>query len=416
MAQLAKLRCIVCGGGLGGMGAALALAKAGHQVDLFEVRSEAVEVGAGISVPYNGSLALKAMGIDVMDPKSFWAAQDYIAYLDCYTGQEWARFNYESADKIYQSRVVLAERGAILRQLETHAIAAGVRLHYGCKAASVTQTPGSACLRLTDGQEFPCDLLIGADGVFSTVRRQVAGEVPVKNANVTCIRAVLKWHPTHAAASSASGQHFWLLPGGVRLHATTMKREGDRGKNEDCDSYLLWTQLSDPGGIAKSADEAARYMKQYLNEHPGLCRDVINLVNTLVQTPELIIVKELVELENHANARYVFDRVVLLGDSAHAMQIFAGQGACQAWEDAVCLVQCIDRFPLAEALRKYEEIRRPHNAMVAEKSATIGWLTHARSAVGRWAMWAAFRSVMDRQVKTNDPIWRGRFNIDTLQK
>jgi 2-polyprenyl-6-methoxyphenol hydroxylase-like FAD-dependent oxidoreductase len=94
-------------------------------------------------------------------------------------------------------------------------------------------------------------------------------------------------------------------------------------------------------------------------------------------TPDQLIWNDIADLEPLRH--FVYGRIVLLGDAAHATTPNMGQGACQAIEDAVVLAQCLQREPeLAKALKQYEKRRKARTAKVIHMSRRLGQVAHWR--------------------------------------
>jgi 2-polyprenyl-6-methoxyphenol hydroxylase-like FAD-dependent oxidoreductase len=324
------VRVIVVGGGIGGLCAAIALRRAGHDVTVLERTGRLEAAGAGITLFTNAMRALEELEIRAaVAGRAATARRVAILRSD---GRELAstpRDLFEGAVAIHRSdlQAVLGE-------------AAGeVRL-----ATEVVDVDDSV-VRLTDGTEERGDLVIGADGVHSTVRRRLWPEAAPRFAGYTAWRGVTEFavEPGRLTESWGSGERFGLVDlGGGRTYwfATKNAPEGER---------------DEPGGRREEL------LRRFAAWHDP--------IRALLET-----VEESTILRNDV---YYLDpvpqwsrgRIALLGDAAHATTPGIGQGAAQAIEDAVVLARCLaEREAVPQALAEYEAKRRPRATRVLKMS------------------------------------------------
>lgn len=354
---------LVAGGGIGGLTAAVALRRAGFEVEVYERAAEIREVGAGIAIQPNAVLALRRIGLDdaviaascVEEALNLWTADGTL--LACLRPRELV----PDAPFLSLHRAIL--QSVLLQALGTEGV------HTGCECAGFEARPDGVTLVLRDGRRIEGALLVGADGLHSRVREQLLGDGEPPYAGYTAWRAVTPEDFTPRPAGSSEtwgcGHRFGIVPighGRVYWYATSNAPPGDR-------------------------------------DHPGALRDALLGVfggwhapirELIAATPETAILRTDVR-HRHPVRRWGSGRVTLLGDAAHPLTPNLGQGACLAIEDAVVLADCLRSVPdPAAALRRYEAKRRPRTAGIARRAFHLGWM-------GQWTSPAACR-LRDRLV------------------
>jgi 2-polyprenyl-6-methoxyphenol hydroxylase-like FAD-dependent oxidoreductase len=225
-----------------------------------------------------------------------------------------------------------AELQEVLLKLNTQHLHGGASLvRYDEDASGVTAT-------FKDGRSVRGDVLIGADGIASTVRRQMIGPVQPRTLPVTLWHGIL---PHHAPGTEGVGrfERFWGRGGSFGWYHI------GRGR-----VYWYATQVRDKTGAAAGPHKPALLSRLGQWAHP--------VRSVLESTDESAItcsdVRDLDPLPHWVGAR-----VALLGDAAHAMSFEIGQGACQAMEDGVWLTHHLVATPeIPLALRAYEKERR----------------------------------------------------------
>src|SRR5262245_17182976 len=327
------MRVIVVGGGIGGLSAAIGLRAAGHEVVVLERAPRIDPVGAGITLFANAMRALARLGVrEAVAARGAAAGRSAILTS---AGRELVQVPHD----LLEGTVALhrAELQAVLAE------AAGeVRL--GVDVTAVEQDTGAAIVRTEDGAEEHGDLVVGADGLSSVVRRAIV-DAPPRYAGYTAWRGVspVAIEPGRLTESWGVGERFGLVDiGAERTYwfATKNAPEGetDEPGGRKAEIRRRFSDWHDPiAAVAEAADE---------NE---ILRNDVYYLEPL--------------------QRWSSGRVVLLGDAAHATTPGIGQGAAQAIEDAAVLGnQLAHADELAAALAEYETIRRPRARAVLELS------------------------------------------------
>jgi 2-polyprenyl-6-methoxyphenol hydroxylase-like FAD-dependent oxidoreductase len=317
-------RVVIVGGGIGGLAAAVALRRGGHDAVVLERAAQLEAVGAGITLFANAMHALDRIGVgDAVRARGAAARRSAIRTS---TGRELVSL----PDDLLEGAVAI-HRGELQHAL-LEAAAGSVRV--GAEVKSVEQTKDGVIAELTDGSRESGDLLVGADGLNSAVRTTVAPAEP-RYGGYTAWRGVstLSIEPGALSESWGVGERFGLVDIGSR-------------------TYWFATANAPEGEPERPSERKAELLRRFSNWHPPI-RDVLEA------TPDEAILRNDVYYMEPL-AQWSRGRVVLLGDAAHATTPGIGQGAAQALEDAVVLAESIDHEDqIPAALSSYEAVRRP---------------------------------------------------------
>ena len=340
----------VIGGGIGGVSAALNLLRAGFEVHVYEQSPALREVGAGIQVSPNASRIVQHLGLGEelanigVCPLAFhqrrW--EDGRTLLKSPLGNavlEAFGFPY------YQ-----VHRGDLLTIL-TGALPAE-RLHLGHKLTAFEDRGDRVNLQFGNGARADADLLIGADGIHSTVRRALFGEEQPRYSGGIAYRGLIPAERVRHLDIEVATQ-IWMGPQGhVVVYFVRGKRYVNFVANVDRDRSMLesWVQPGDPDELRAT----------YATWDPKL-RAILDAVGeTFVWGV----------FERAPLARWSVGRVTLLGDACHAMQPHMAQGAAQAMEDGVTLARSLQTFDdPQQALARYQQLRLPRTAQVQSMAA-----------------------------------------------
>lgn len=333
---------VIAGGGIGGLAAAVALRSTGWDVTVCERAPAFTEVGAGISLWPNGLHALNRLGVlaDVLR-----------------TGEVEACGGARDRQGRWLTRVTSAE----LRRRFGYPLVVVHRVDL--LNALLSALPAEVLRPGTEVSDPPvADLLVGADGLRSTVRDWLYPRVRPRYAGHAAWRMVTEPAPRLADGSVVWGRGerfgFASLPGG-RV-------------------YCFGT-ASLPAGGAAAGGEYAEVVRRF-GDWPEPIPTLLAAV-----APGTVLRHDVYDLPPLPS--FVRGRTVLLGDAAHAMTPSLGQGACQALEDAVVLAACLDSEPdVPSALARYDRARRPRTQGIVRRSAklnTLGQLAWPLAAAAR---------------------------------
>ena len=367
----------IIGAGIGGLTAAVALRQAGFEVDIYEQAPELTEVGGGINMGPNATRILYRLGFgDALDREAVRPASTHQRrWQDGRTLQR-APLN-PRCEELYGAPHLTVHRADLLS-----IIASGFpaeRVHVGHRLVGSSDRGDHVAAWFENGARITADVVVGADGIHSALRATLFGaEAPVF-AGCVAYRGLV---PVERVADLGLeiGSQSWVGPGGHFVHYFVA---GGRLLN-----FVGWTE-HDTWNREDWTDRAtvARALTAFEGWHPQVRR--------IISAAETCFVWALFDRE--PLPRWSVGRATLLGDACHPMYPFMGQGAAQAIEDGVTLTACLvagEGGAPAEALSRYEELRRPRVTRLQEMSRankTRFHLADGPSQEARDAEWARAR-------------------------
>jgi 2-polyprenyl-6-methoxyphenol hydroxylase-like FAD-dependent oxidoreductase len=384
---------LIIGGGIAGPVTAMALQKAGFDATVYEAHPERPDgVGGGFTLAPNGLAALDVLGLgDLVRP----AGREITAYvLQDWKGRALAEFGNPPGVAPMQ----FFWRRDLYRALHEEAVRRGIRIEFGKRLAGVREEAGAVTALFADGTAATGDVLVGADGIRSTVRALIDASAPapqyaglisfgaaVAGTDVTCTQGrmpmVFGKHAFFGYQVFHDGTAGWFanLPAERPLSAA-QARQTPPGE---------WLRRLE-AAFAEDRTPAARLIGQ-------------------TDPADLLVVGAMESMPSVPG--WHRGRMVLVGDSAHAPSSSSGQGASLAIESAVELARCLRDHPVAEdAFAAYEAMRRPRVERIAQEAARKN---NAKTAgpVGRFLMGAAIR-VFARLSNPEKAAWMLRYEID----
>lgn len=337
------------GGGLGGLAAALALHRAGFAVDVFEQAPQLNEVGGGINLGPNAARILYRLGLGAaLDRDAVRPASAHVRRWDDGRTLQRAPLNPRCVE-LYGAPHLTAHRADLQR-----IIAAGLppeRLHLGRRLVGLADHGDAVEARFADGGSIRADILVGADGIHSTVRTLLFGAEDPQFAGCVAYRGLV---PSERIADLGleRGNQSWLGPGGHLVHYFV---SGGRLLN-----FVGWTE-HDTWNREDWTDRAtiARALAAFGDWHPQVRR--------IIAAADTCFIWAL--FDRDPLPRWSVGRVTLLGDSCHPMYPFMAQGAAQAIEDGACLAALLAQGgDPVETLQRYERIRLPRVTRLQQMS------------------------------------------------
>jgi FAD-dependent urate hydroxylase len=331
-----RRRVLIVGGGVAGLALAPMLARNGVAVEVIEREPAWPTGGTGIYLPGNAARALRALGLEAQ--VAFRAVEiarqrfcDHRGRLLC---------EVDVADVWADVGPCLALHRADLHTLLRDA-AGAVPIRIGLAVDRIAQRDDIVSVEFSDRTSGDYDLVVGADGIHSAVRRLTSEAT--------------------AALPRPVGQVGWRFVAPRPTEVTTWSVMLGRGT-----AFLTLPLAGDQVycycDVVSDHDKAGRDPAQRLN---GLFHEFADPAATLLAALDAAADIHASVIEEVALDRWAHDRVVLIGDAAHATSPNMAQGAAMALEDALVLADCLQRIPaIPDAIAAFEARRRPRTEWV----------------------------------------------------
>jgi salicylate hydroxylase len=381
-------RVAIIGGGIGGLTAANALRRAGIEVSVYEAAGELKEIGAGVALHANAMRVLRFIGVEDAVRK-IAGKTDYSVTKDGITGRIISQTSRAKHAELHGIEPATVHRADLLDVLAA-ALPEGIA-SLSKRCVSIESGESSAVARFADGTEVEADVIIGADGIHSAVRTSLFGPDAPRFTGKICYRSVIPTANVRASALSdvAADNGQWLGPHGtIVLYPLRGEELINVVCHYDDDTYRHESWVTEC--------ERAEVLDRYAGWHESLLR--------LFEAGDTWYKWALYDRD--PIPRWTKGRVTLLGDSAHPMLPYLGQGACQALEDGAVLANALAASPSdpVAALAAYERVRRPRASSVVLTARARGVSNHLpRLAALRRDAVIALRSRLNRR----DPEGRG---------
>ncbi|MGA7626800.1 MAG: FAD-dependent monooxygenase [Candidatus Acidiferrales bacterium] len=366
------LRVGIIGGGIGGLALAATLAKVGIESRLFERAPAFGEVGAGLQMTPNAVKVIRELGgSDELRKVSFLPRS--IVGRNWHSGKVAFRTPLiDECPRLYDAEFLHTHRADLHRILLSLAPSNSTTLSAQC--VSVNQSNDTAVATFADHSEFEADLIVGADGIQSTVRKSLFGaEAPRFTGNM-CWRMLIPFERPDFDLVSPDAS-FWLGPQG---HVVTYYVSGGRAVNvvaiREADAWV-----EESWNIRSNRDEL---LAGYPNWHPQVL-DLFSRAENIFKWGLF---------DRDPMSTWSAGRLTLLGDAAHPMLPFLSQGAAMAIEDGYVLGAVLaENADLAVALKRYEALRLPRTSRVQLESRKRGETYHISSPLRRLYRDALYR-------------------------
>jgi 2-polyprenyl-6-methoxyphenol hydroxylase-like FAD-dependent oxidoreductase len=341
----------VIGGGIGGLAAGLSLLRAGFDVHVFERAAAPREVGAGIQVSPNASRVLHRLGFaeelarmgvrPVALHQRRW--DDGRTLLRTPLG--------DAVVEAFGFPHYQMHRADVLSTL-ARALPAE-RLHHGHRLVTLTQPSDRVQATFDNGEAATFDVLVGADGIHSTVRSILFGAERPRFTGCIAYRGLVPVERLAHLDLEVTTQ-IWMGPGGHFVHYFVRNRQLVNFVavvEQDSWTRESWT---DRGDVADA-------LAAFAGWHPQLHEILRSVDETFIWAL----------FDRAPLPQWSSGRVTLVGDACHPMLPFVAQGAAQALEDGAALTSCLTQHedrPISESLRMYETVRKPRASRLQSRS------------------------------------------------
>jgi len=346
---------LIIGAGIGGLTAALALQRAGRRVAIYEVAAELGEVGAGLTATPNATRALESLGLgerlaELADIPDGGMVRHYRTGKALVKRQR-GEFDFKALGAHYYQ----------LHRADLHTILIEAVLKNDPDCVfidhcldSVSQTDNDILASFESGADVRGEALIGCDGLRSTVRARLFTEKPPRFTGQVAWRGLV---PADRVPTE------WMIPSSsvaVGPGRTFTRYFVRKGKLINFAAVALKDDWQEEGWTIRSK------VSELLDEFPGWHASMRGI---MAATPPDLLYKWAL-FDRDPLMQWSKGRITLLGDAAHPMLPFLGQGAAMAIEDAVVLGRCFGcSTNSVEALQRYESARKPraNNVLVGSR-------------------------------------------------
>jgi salicylate hydroxylase len=363
---MATLKTGIVGAGIGGLTAAIALHRMGHDVVVFEQAKQFMRVGADINLTPNAVRALDGLGIGDAVRRSA-ARPTHRISRTWDSGEETSRLEMsDAAEQKYGAPQLTIHRADLLAALADAFPAE--RVLFSRHAEAIVPDGDGIALRFADGSAERVDVLIGADGIHSAVRTAMFGKESPRFTGVVAFRAVIPAERVAAVPNIQAFTKWW----GPNPQSQIVTFPLNRGK----DIFIFATTAQEswhleswttPGSIQELRDSYAGFHAD--------ARALLDACDEVLKTALY---------ERDPLPRWSQGNMVLLGDACHPMMPFMAQGAGMAIEDGVVLareleqVRCASEVPAA--LQNYEAARMERASRIQIGSRGNNWLREGGNA------------------------------------
>ncbi len=376
------MKIAIIGGGIGGLCTAVTLQALGFDIKVYEAATDFRPVGAGIGIGSNAMQALMEIGVGDDIAKNGHILQRQV-FLN-QNGKELNSIPFSKLKELFGQENITIHRGdlhaAFYHLLQPHTI------HLQKRCSSFIQEKNKVVVHFQDQTQIEADILIAADGIHSPIRQQLVPNSLPRYAGYTCWRGITE---NKGRVDTTTSTELWSTKG--RFGMAPMK-----------DGNVYWF------ACVNSKKDNPLY-KDLVSE------DIARLFTHLPKSiPDIIRTTEPSQILHHdiydinPLKKFVYGRVALLGDAAHATTPNMGQGAGQAIEDAIVLAKAFQQnLEWVAALQSYEQQRLSRTTKVINLSRQIGAIAQIQ-----FSPLAAMRDFLFPFIPSPMLLWRLKFLYD----
>ena len=348
---MGALNVAIVGAGIGGLTAAIALRRRGVNVAVYEKAHELRELGAGVTIGANGARVYDSLGLR----DSLAAIAGKISTM---TWKTWRNESLPGYRPRYPLEQTYPVHRAEFQNMLLAALPPGL-VHLGCECVAAVEHIGGARIDFADGSQARADVLIGADGIHSVIRTVAGAQTGPVSDGIMAYRGLIPAARLDGIYDMGTwsmwvgpGQSFLTYPvsAGALLNVVGLVPT-------DLDVEESWSAPGDVAALATAYDQWDTQVRQVIGAMDHTFRWGI-----YDRTPL---------------TTWSTDHITLLGDAAHAVTPYLGQGANQSVEDAITLAVLLQDAQAADVpmrLRRYEDLRIERNRQVHDGAREAGAL------------------------------------------
>lgn len=363
------MRIAIVGAGIGGLVLGLSLRQRGIVAEIFEQSSQLTEIGAAVALSANATRELARLGL-LGEIAAASTVPTELIWRDGRSGQRVAAHPIR-IDSAYTARFgssYLGVHRASLQKVLGNAFG-GEHLHLGYRLTGMADTASGTKLAFANGTTAEFDLVVGADGVRSIIRRWISGHVGTRYSRTSAFRGIVPRHRLLSLPDPEAIQ-FWMGPDAHLLHYAIGAGAEDVNFFAVVEGPSTW---DDDRWIADAALGEA--LAAFRGWHPAVTEMIS--AGWLDKRWALFVVEQ--------PRRWHRGRAVLIGDAAHGMLPHQGQGANTSIEDAVTLASLLSAstaIDLPVVLHRYEALRKPRTRAIQRSSWATNRALHLRDDTG----------------------------------
>ena len=339
----------VIGAGVSGLTAAYALKKIGIEVDVFE-RSESIkEFGAGITLSKNATILLQDIGL-----------MDSLSSKGCHPMGSYIR-DYKKAKVIKSKRLdknfITLDRRDLVATLATRLEDIGCSIYFDSEIKSIDPTAGE--ISISNHEKKSYDLILICDGIKSSLRGSYFDNQQPQFTNYVAWRGVttIENLPKYEGSDKVN---VYYGPGGHCVHYPTGR-----------DNLINFIAIEHNKIWSEESWKIEGSKSEFLNCFEGWNEDLLSMFSSAQEVYKWGI------FERSLPKTLYRDKCVLLGDAAHPMVPFLGQGGCLAIEDAYCLMSLLmEEKDINVVLGQYDKLRNRRGSWIQKRSKFQGIFNH----------------------------------------
>lgn len=343
----------IIGAGIGGLTTAIALQKKGFNIRIFEQADKVKPIGAGIILASNAMQVYEKLGLrNKIEKRGNIISSMNITKPDL---KSLSKIDLKYFENIHKVKNIAIHRGVLQQILIEKLQTTEISLNH--KLKNIHKTDKGYLLIFDNDTTYKSSILLGADGLNSTVRQELFPKSTIRNAKQICWRGITEFS----------------LPLKFKNELNEAWGKSERfGFVQIAKNKVYWYALksfknnSNLFSVEKISD--------YFNEFHPIIREIIGKTSK-----ERINTAEISDLK--PSEFWHQENVCLIGDAAHATTPNMGQGACQAIEDAFVLSECIGKYEINEAFERFQKIRMTKAHQIVKTSWLVGKIAHISNPI-----------------------------------